>query len=916
MLGNTATMESSGAARGGRVRVGALLFAAALSAATFAQQTVPQFTILPFAGAARDNGDNRPAVNAVLTAPYGVAADGSGNFYITDYSDNLLRRVSASGIITTVTNQLLGPWNVAVAPSGDIYVADTFDNRILKVSPSGAVTNFAGTGAAGSSGVPGTARNAQLSQPHDVAVDAAGNVFILDSGNHRVLKATPDGSIANYAGTGFPAFTGDGGPATQASINFPYGIALDSKGDLFIADSGNQVIRAVTPDGNIQTVAGIPKRSGCNGDGFPSATAFNYPSGLAVDAAGSLYVADAQNHVVREITQPFTSNAKVTTIAGTCVPGYSGDGGQARNAQLSLPRGVAIDAQGNVLIADSGNSRIRIVNAQGSIATMAGSDHASGDGGPATAAHLFAPSGMAIDSAGNVYISDTNNNRIRRVANDGTISIFASSLNAPNGLAFDSAGALYVAETNAHAIRKIANGAVTTVAGTPGQYGNKGDEGAAADAQLETPNAVAFDRAGNMYIADSGNNRVRVVTRDGRIHHVAGDSQQGLPGSDGDGGPAISAHLHYPRALTVDANGNVFIADFLNDRVRMVSAVTQNISTVAGTGIRGGAGEGGLATEAQLALPSGLALDNLGNLYIADSLNNRIRILAAGGILRSIAGGAGAGDSGDGGPGIGALISYPRDVAVDAKGIVYFSDQDNNRVRKLVPGLVAISAVVNAASNAPGAIAPGETISIYGNLLAPDGVATFVPASAVALAITAAGTQVFFDDVPAPLTYLSGGQINAVVPYEVAGRGSTNIVVQMQGRRSDPFAAAVVDAAPGIFTSSLGAILNQDGSRNTPANPAHAGDIVVLFATGEGQTNPPGVTGKLAVGVLPTPVLPVTVQIGGQTAKLKYSGALPQGAGVLQVNAVVPDGLSGDGIPVTLAAGSAQAQSGITISIR
>jgi uncharacterized protein (TIGR03437 family) len=897
-------------------RVLAVFVSAIASATAFAQQPASQFTILPFAGTPRDIGDNRPAVSAVLTSPYGVAADHSGNFYIADFSDGLLRRVSASGIITTVINQLHGPWNVAAAPGGDLFVTDTFGARILRVSASGASTVFAGTGVAGNAGVPGLARNAQLFQPHAVAADSSGNVFILDSGNYRVLKVTPDGAIAKYAGIEFPAFTGDGNPATQAAINYAYGIALDSKGNLFIADSLNQVIRAVTTDGNIQTIAGIPGRSGCNGDLFPTSTAFNYPSGMAVDAAGSLYIADAQNHLVREIVQPLTPNAKITTIAGTCVPGYSGDGSQARSAQLNFPRDVAIDGQGNVLIADSGNSRVRIVNTQGLIGTIAGSDPGSGDSGPATAARLFSPSGIVVDGSGNAYISDTDNNRIRRVGVDGTISTIASGLNAPNGLALDSAGALYVAETNAHVIRKIANGTVSVVAGTPGQSGNKGDEGMAADAQLETPNAVAFDRAGTMYIADSGNNRIRSVGRDGRIHNFAGDSQQGLPGGDGDGASAIAAHLHYPRALAIDVNGNVYIADFLNDRVRMVSAVTGRISTVAGTGVRGGDGAGGLATQAQLALPSGLAFDGLGNLYIADSLNNRLCVLAGGGVLRSVAGGAGAGDSGDGGPSNEALLSYPRDVAVDSKGIVYFSDQDNNRVRQLVPGLVTISAVVNAASNATGAVAPGEIVTIYGSLLAPDGFSSFVPATGASLSNSAGGTQVLFDGVPAPLTYLSSGQLNAVVPYEVAGRGSTNIVVQAQGKRSDPFSIGVVDAAPGIFTSSFGAVLNQDGSRNTPANPAHAGDIVTFFATGEGQTNPSGVTGKLAIGTLPAPVLPVTVQFSGQTVKLVYSGALPQGAGVLQINAVVPDGLSGDTIPVTLAVGSAQAQSGITMSVR
>lgn len=879
-----------------------LIAPGALFCATVFAQQIPQFTILPFAGAPRDIGDNGPATSALLNSPHGVSVDHSGNIYIADTSDNLLRRVAASGIITTVSDQVQFPWHAATGPGGEMYVADAANNRILKISSSGQTGSFA--------------PSAQLSTPRDVTVDSAGNVFILDTGNNRVLKVKPDGSIVLYAGNGSPGYFGDGGPATQALLNFPYGIALDSRGDLFISDSLNQRIRVVTPDGIINTIAGFNMR-GFNGATSPQGAALNYPAGLAVDSAGSLYVADSWNHIVRKITQPLSDNAQITTVAGSgLISGFTGDDGPARNAQLSFPYGVAIDLQGNILIADSGNHRIRKIDAQATITTIAGSDHASGDGGPALNARLFQPSGVAIDAGGSVYISDTSNNRVRRVTPDGTISTVVSSLNGPAGLAFNSSGVLYIADTNAHVIRKLLNGSVTTVAGVDGQFGNDGDEGMATDAHLETPNAVAFDRAGNMYIADSGNNRVRMVSRDGRIHQFAGDAQLGLPGSGGDNGPATAAQFSYPRALAIDPNGNVYIADLFNDRVRMVSAASHTVTTVAGTGVRGGAGEGGPATQAQLALPSGLAFDNLGNLYIADALSNRIRLLVNG-TLRGVAGGNGAGDTGDGGPALGALIAYPRDIAVDSRGIVYFSDQANNRVRELLPELVTINAIGNAASGAAGGVAPGETVAIYGGQMAPDGVASFVPASAVALATMAANTQVLFDGVPAPLTYLSPGQINAVVPYEVAGSGSTNVVVQTQGRRSAPFTVAVVNAAPGIFANSLGAALNQDGSHNTPSNPAQIGDIITLFATGEGQTDPAGLTGKLATGSpLPTPLLPVTVQIGGQTATLMYAGELPQGAGVMQINAVVPDGITpGDSVPVTLTVGSAQAQSGITLSV-
>ncbi len=746
-------------------------------------------------------------------------------------------------------------------------------------------------------------------------------------------KLPPTAASPRFAGTGSAGYYGDGGPAVQALLDFPYGIALDAAGDVFISDSLNQRIRAVTPDGVIDTIAGTNAR-GYNGDNGALGTAFNYPSGLAVDSSGALYIADTENNLVRKIAQPLTANARVTTIAGTGVGGFSGDGGAARTAWLNYPRGVALDSQGDVLIADSQNNRIRRIDLQGIITTIAGADRGSGDGGPATSARLFAPSGIALDAAGNVYIADSLNNRVRRVDLSGTISDFAGTgtaafggdslpptsayLNGPNGLTFDRAGALYIADTENHVVRKIFNGTISTVAGIGGQPGNDGDEGPATQAHLYHPNAIAFDAAGNMYIADSGNNRVRVVALNGNIHDFAGDRAQGLPGYDGDGGPAASAHLNYPRSLALDSNGNVYIADFFNNAVRKVAAGAGLISTVAGTGVEGGAGDGGPAALAQLALPAGLALDNAGNLYIADSLNHRIRALAADGSLHSVAGAGGNGDAGDGGPALAALIATPWDLAIDPKGIVYFSDQDNNRIRKLVPGLVSISGIVNAASNTGSAVAPGEMVTIYGSQLAPADVEAAVPASTLALQTTAANTQVLFDGIAAPLLYLSPGQINAIVPYEAAGRSSTQVAVVADGRHSNAFPIPVVAAAPGIFVNSQGAVLNQDGSRNSPSNPAHPGDIVILFATGEGQTNPPGVTGNLVQGaVLPAPVLPVVLQIGTQTAQLAYAGEMPQGAGVLQINAVVPTtAATGDRVPVTLTVGSAVAQSGVTMSIR
>ncbi|HLJ51642.1 MAG TPA: hypothetical protein VKU01_36800 [Bryobacteraceae bacterium] len=886
---------------------GLILFAVAVSG--WGQGLGP-YTIQPFAGVPHAMGDGAAATSAILWAPFGVTTDGAGNLLITDTSDNSLRRVSGSGIITTVSSQLKFPWRAAVSSTGDIYVADTDDNRILKISGTN-VTTFAGTGVQGNDGDGGLANAATINAPHDVAVSSSGTVYILDSGNNRIRKVTPDGKIAAFAGTGAFGHRGDGDAAINAWFSFPEAIALDRSGDLFIADTYNQRIRVVTPDGFINTVAGLGL-AGFTGDNIAaSQTALNYPAGIAVDAGGTLYIADSGNHEIRKVSNPLSPAALITAVAGTGAPGFSGDGGSAVAATLYDPMGVSVDSLGDVLIADSGNNRIRSVSPQGTITTVAGSDRGSGDGGPAVSARLFEPSGIVVDGTGTVYVADSNNNRIRRITPDGTISTFLSGLSNPNGLALDKSGALYVADTNHSVIWKVAGGSVAAVVGDPTHAGNAGDEGPASGAQLLHPTAVAFDSFGNMFIADSGNNRVRVVGSNGNIHNYAGEPKQGLPGFAGDGGPATSALLSYPRGLAVDSQGNLYIADFFNDRIRKVQAGSQIITTVAGTGTRGGVGDGVPGTQAQLALPAGIAFDVKGNLLIADTLNNRIRILSASGVLSTIAGSTGPGDSGDGGPALSAMLASPRDVVADMLGNVYFTDQDNNRVRKLTPGLVTVTGIGNSLSGLPGTVAPGERVNIYGFQMGPSVGVSQDPTNGIATNL--AGTQVLFDGMPAPLLYVSASQIDAIVPYEIAGQTLTNVVVSVQGNNSTVFPVPVKDASPGILTT----IYNQDGSINSPTNPANRGDTIYFYATGEGQTSPPGVTGQVIGDTASTPVLQVTVQIGNQPANLIFAGEPSQSIGLLQVNAQVPDTVTpGPNVPLVLVVGTFGAQPGVTIAVQ
>jgi trimeric autotransporter adhesin len=327
---------------------------------------------------------------------------------------------------------------------------------------------------------------------------------------------------------------------------------------------------------------------GYKGDGGPATSAgLYYPSGVAVDASGDIYIADNFNNRIRMVTR---STGIITTVAGDGTFGYKGDGGPATSAGLFYPLGIAVDASGNIYIADTSNNRIRLVTrSTGIITTVAGDGTYGykGDGGPATSASLHNPWGIAVDASGNIYIADIDNHRIRLVTRS--------------------------------------TGIITTVAGD-GTFGYRGDGGPATSAGLYYPYGVAVDASGNIYIADTSNNRIRLVTRStGIITTVAGD---GTAGYKGDGGPATSAGLYYPRGIAVDASGNIYIADFNDNRIRLVTRSTGIITTVAGDGTAGYTGDGGLATSAGLSFPNSIAVDASGNIYIVDDGNNRIRLVS------------------------------------------------------------------------------------------------------------------------------------------------------------------------------------------------------------------------------------------------------------------------------------------------
>ncbi|MCH7644377.1 MAG: SMP-30/gluconolactonase/LRE family protein [Myxococcales bacterium] len=490
------------------------------------------------------------------------------------------------------------------------------------------------------------ALSANLGAPRSVTVDADGNLFIAAVGKSRVFRVDGSGQLIVVAGNGTRGFSGDGDLAATAGMDFPSGVALDANGNLFIADRNNHRVRRVDAATGIMTTVAGSGTAGFSGDGGLATSAdLREPIAVALDEASNLLIADFRNDRVRRVD---AATGIITTVAGCGgLPGcLNGDGGKATRANLSRPSALALDAAGNLFITDQLFGRIRRVDAaSGIITTIAGSGSESfgGDGGPATDAGLNSPNGVALDAAGNLFIADSDNVRIRRVdAESGIITTVAgngsvifsgdggpatSAGMSTDGVALDAAGNFFIADSRANRIRRVdaATGIITTVAGN-GIYEFSGDRGPATSAGLRNPRGIALDANGNLYIADRLNRRIRRVdAATGIIITVAGDGGFGF---NGDGGPATSTSLWEPYGVVPDAAGNLYIADTHNHRIRRVDAISGIITTFAGSGGSGFSGDGGEATTASLSIPVGVALDVAGNLLIADPRTDRIRQVA------------------------------------------------------------------------------------------------------------------------------------------------------------------------------------------------------------------------------------------------------------------------------------------------
>ncbi len=661
------------------------------------------------------NGVN--ALSANLYNPYGVAVDTNGNFYIAAFNQNRVFKVTTGGIISVVAGSgaynyagdgatggagnadLAHPFGVAVDATGNVYIADQYNCVIRKVDTTQTITTIAGT--AGQCNSTGN----DLSYPSGVALDGSGNLFIADGNNcviRKMVLATKVLSV--YAGTlASCGYGGDTGPASAAKLNVPGGVATDAAGNVYIADTNNYRIRKVTKaSGNINTIAGVGT-AGFGGDGGKALSAnINAVYALAVNGAGTLVTfADYNNQRIRQ----FTVGGNINTVAGngTACAGTCGEGGAATSAELYYPVGTAVTASGKIYFANNSNQVVDTFTVNGNL-TVAAGNHSNTvetnlNGAPSNGIQMNGPFGLAIDGSGNIYVGDSHNYMVREAlkatgkenffAGVGTYGYLgdggkatAAELTYPYGVARDSTGKVYIADTNSCLVRVVNAGNISTfaglvVSGSP-RCGYTGDGGPATSAELYYPAGVAVDSMNNVYIADSSAHVIRKVTS-GTITTIAGIG--GLNGYSGDGGPATNALLNLPNALAVDKAGNVFIADTNNCRIREINAITGIITTVAGTGNCAFTGDG-LATSNGVDYPEGITVDANDNLFIGD-FSERVRWVAPNGFMTTIAGSGANGYDGDGRLATLANLSEPAGVVLDAAGNILFSDYNNGRVRNI-----------------------------------------------------------------------------------------------------------------------------------------------------------------------------------------------------------------------------------------
>ncbi|MBI5386462.1 MAG: putative Ig domain-containing protein, partial [Verrucomicrobia bacterium] len=717
------------------------------------RKITPAGVVTTFAGSPGLTGTNDGTGDAArFNQPAGVAADSAGNVFVTDRINHTIRKITPAGEVTTFagspgisgTNDGTGfaarfyvPYHLAVDATGNVFVADHANYTIRKITSARVVTTLAGCPHIGGTN-DGAGGDARFSQMSGVAVDAAGNVFVGDSGNHTLRKITPDRVVSTLAGSPGIIGTNDG-VGCDARFRSPAGVVVDFAGNVLVADSWNHAIRKVTPAGVVTTVGSIPGHAG-TADGVGAAARFNHPIGVALDAAGNLFVADARNH---RITKGTPWNAPAITTSSPLPAGMAGEAYSVPLAASSgtppytwalasgsLPADLSLSSDGVISgtpsAAGTATFSVRVTDSVGLFASkefsltispappsdvyaftnLAGLPDVSGSAdGLGTAARFDSPTSTAVDQAGNVFVADYYNHTIRKVTPAGDVTTFAGSpgltgtndgagaearFNLPAGVAVDRTGHVFVTDRKNHTIRMITpDGVVTTFAGSPGVPGTNDGTGSAA--RFYVPYHLAVDQAGNVFVADHANYTIRKITPDRVVTTLAGCPRIGGT-NDGAGSAARFSQMC---GVAVDAAGNVFVGDTINHTIRKITPEGV-VSTLAGCpGVFGP--DDGTGSEARFRSPSGVVVDAAGNVLVADSWNHAIRKVTPAGVVTtvgSIPGHVGAAD----GVGAAARFHHPKGLALDAAGNLYVADALNHRITKGTP--------FNRGLNHPPTIAP------------------------------------------------------------------------------------------------------------------------------------------------------------------------------------------------------------------
>ncbi len=678
----------------------------------------------------------------------GIAVDKKGSIYLSSRDHNTINRVDKNGTLSRFAGTGVSGYSgdggpalkatfnttagLAIDDEGNVYIADRENHVVRKVNKKGIITTIAGTGTPGFSGDGGPAAKAQLNLPSGLALDSKGNLYISDRSNNRIRIMDKKGIIKTYAGNGEDGYGGDAGPALKARIDRPFGIDIDDKDNLYIADRGNNRIRKVNKEGVITTVAGDGGFffMGDNGPAYRASIAG--PTDVAVDGKGNVYIADRNNNRVRMLDKL----GMIRTIAGTGQQDYNGDSELARDTNFYLPFAVEIDNEGNLLVIDRSHYRIRkIVPLKGTVTTVAGNGlkKFAGDGGPATGAVLNFPAGMVVDKEDNLIFSDKGHYRIRKIDPSGIIQTIAgngtrgnvgdggpaidASLYGATALTLNSKEEMFVVSPSGFVsiIRRIDNKGIihhfletsdkkyfAALEKTPSRAKSMESE----IVGISQFSDIAFDQHDNLYISDRINHHIRKVDPQGNIFTIAGTGDSDY---SGDGGPASKATFRDPQALTVDKEGNLYIGDSANNRIRKID--TKGIvSTVAGNGKHEDTGDGGPALEAGIRSIDYIAFSPAGELHIVGSNTHLIRKITKDGKIVPVAGRGFQGYFGDGGPATKAMLKQPSAIAFDSKGNMFISDMGNNRIRKVdKEGIIS----TYAGTGAFGWARDGETVEIY-----------------------------------------------------------------------------------------------------------------------------------------------------------------------------------------------------------